>query len=322
MTPPVTLQISLAPSDFAHAQHLLTHQVERWRAQVSEVLLTIDFHRSPGRFSARWTEGKDRIAPLAQSIPGARVLEVDYSARSAVAAAFFNHQDVPEKDYRGGPYYSYFFGLHAARHDHVLHVDSDMFFGGGSGHWIGEALERLARRPEIFAITPLLGPPSSDGSLRQLHATRSDPSDPSHDFPELSTRLFLVDRRRFRTDFGKISAERPSLRGRFNALIDGNHAWELPEVTLSRRMAERRMVYHAFLGSAPGMWCLHPPFRCHEFYERLPELIRRVEAGDIPAAQRGDHDMNDSMVDWTEGITALRTNRWWRRLARRVGPRS
>jgi hypothetical protein len=48
----------------------------------------------------------------------------------------------------------------------------------------------------------------------------------------------------------------------------------------------------------------------------LPELVRRVEAGDIPAAQRGDHDLNASLVDWSEATTALRQNRWWKRLFR------
>jgi hypothetical protein len=39
-----------------------------------------------------------------------------------------------------------------------------------------------------------------------------------------------------------------------------------------------------------------------------------VESGDIPAAQRGDHDLNASLVNWSEATTALRQNRWWKRL--------
>jgi hypothetical protein len=34
----------------------------------------------------------------------------------------------------------------------------------------------------------------------------------------------------------------------------------------------------------------------------------------VPEAQRGDHDMNSSLVDWTEAVAALASNRWWRRL--------
>jgi hypothetical protein len=129
--PPATLQISLAPSDYRHASVLLPHQVRAWREQVDEVLLTVDFHRSTGRFSARWAEGEKLILPLAQSIPGARVVTVDYgpAARVRVSAEFFGGGPVPAKDFRGGPYYGYFFGLNAATHDLVLHADSDLLFG-------------------------------------------------------------------------------------------------------------------------------------------------------------------------------------------------
>ena len=57
-----------------------------------------------------------------------------------------------------------------------------------------------------------------------------------------------------------------------------------------------------------------PAVSCADFYAKLPELVRRVVTGDIPAAQRGDHDLNASMVDWSEATAALRQNRWWKRL--------
>lgn len=108
--PPITLQISLAPSDYLHACVLLPHQVRTWRGQVAEILLTIDFHRSAGRFSERWTEGGNQILPLAQSIPDARVLTVDYdpTSKARVSTEFFGGRPVPAKDFRGGPYYAYF----------------------------------------------------------------------------------------------------------------------------------------------------------------------------------------------------------------------
>jgi hypothetical protein len=65
------------------------------------------------------------------------------------------------------------------------------------------------------------------------------------------------------------------------------------------------------------MWSLHPPYRCPDFYHRRPELVRRVESGDIPDAQRGDHDINASMVDWSEALAEMARNRWWKRPWRR-----
>jgi hypothetical protein len=316
----VTLQISLAPSDFAHARHILPHQVAVWRPQVSEILLTVDFRRSAGRFSANWEKGKDLIIPLAQSIPGARIVEVDYqpTAASRVADSFFGGRPVPAKDFRGGPYYSYFFALGAAAHDFVLHVDSDIFFGGGSQVWLSEALGRMGARPEILVSAPLPGPPSPDGRLRQLEGHRLPGPGVAYDFGEMSTRLFLIDRRRFQTDLGMLSPLRPSLRNSIKALVEGNPPADLPEHLFTRRMKERSLVRHEFLGASPGLWSLHPPYRSRDFYDRLPELIRRVERGEIPAEQLGDHDMNGSMVDWSEGVAALRQNRWWRRLLSRL----
>ena len=44
----ITLQVNLAPSDLPHAIHTIPHQLRRWRAQVDEVLLTVDLRRSTG----------------------------------------------------------------------------------------------------------------------------------------------------------------------------------------------------------------------------------------------------------------------------------
>jgi hypothetical protein len=79
-------------------------------------------------------------------------------------------------------------------------------------------------------------------------------------------------------------------------------------------MAEHSLFRVDFLGEPPGMWSIHPPYRSPEFYQALPGLIERIEAGDIPDAQRGDHDVNDSMVDWSSARAAQ--HRWWKPIAR------
>jgi hypothetical protein len=65
-----------------------------------------------------------------------------------------------------------------------------------------------------------------------------------------------------------------------------------------------------FLGSPPGMWALHPPYRSALFYETLPSLIRRIEIGDVPEAQRGRYDIEDCLVDWTSAARRHRWRRW------------
>jgi hypothetical protein len=318
--PPVTLQISVAPSDFRHACDLLPHQFRAWAGQVAEVLITVDLHRSSGRFSARWEEGKDKIVPLAQSLPGARVVPVDYSPEAAarVSAEFFGGQPVPAKDFRGGPYYSYFFALTEARQPYVLHADSDMFFGGGSQTWMAEAIAHMEAHPEVLLSAPLPGPPTADGRLRSQQAEPEPGPARAFRFDTMSTRLFLLDRRRFRSTIGALRPHRPpAWRNTIKALVEGNPPQDLPEHLFTEDMRARGLVRREFLGTAPGMWSLHPPYRSEDFYRRLPELVRRVEAGDMPEAQTGDHDVNASLVDWSEALAALANNRWWKRLLQR-----
>src|SRR5882724_3636225 len=158
---PVTLQISLAPTDLPHARQILPHQLKQWGGQVDEVLFVVDLHRSRGKFAEGWDE---RLPGLRRLIEGcclthahARSIDVDYAeeTKAAVEASFFSGHAMPAKDYRGAPFYAYFFALFAASRDHVLHLDSDMLFGGGSQTWMEEALHLLETRPDVLACNPL-----------------------------------------------------------------------------------------------------------------------------------------------------------------------
>ncbi len=320
--PPVTLQVSLAPGDHRLAGSLLAHQVDFWRPCVDEILLTIDTRRSRGRFGDDWENGRRRILEIAGAISGARIIEVDYSpaAQHAVAAAFFGGAPVPAKDCRGGPYYAYFFGLHTARHDVVLHSDADMFFGGASGPWMHAALALYSAQPDLFFTAPHPGPPAPDGKLKQLTTTPEHlHGHAGHRFTAMSTRLFLFDRARFRERVVALTPRPPATRARVLAWLDGHPAQELPEVLFSEAMSTHGLQRFDFAGPAPGCWSLHPPYRSEDFFQKLPGLIQRIEKADLPTAQLGDHDLNASLVDWTEAHARMARRRWWHRLANRLG---
>lgn len=108
-----------------------------------------------------------------------------------------------------------------------------------------------------------------------------------------------------------------NIKGVIKALVEGNYPYKLPEEVLTEEMQEKNLSRVDFLGNAPGMWSLHPPYRSPEFYEVLPHLIEKIETGLIPESQLGDHDVNDSLVDWTSARLKLKQNRWWKRLANR-----
>jgi hypothetical protein len=94
------------------------------------------------------------------------------------------------------------------------------------------------------------------------------------------------------------------------ARLEGNFPYMLPEDILSFSMQRGGFLRIDFLGQGPGMWSIHPPHRNAAFYERLPRLIQNIEQGDMPDGQLGDHDLNDSMVDWS----SVRKSVWRRKL--------
>jgi len=228
-------------------------------------------------------------------------VETDYSkaTASALADTYFGGHPLPAKDWMGAPIYAYIYGLHATRTRYVLHTDSDMLFGGSSQTWIAEAIQMLQRNPEVIACNPLPGPPTVDGQLRSQSLER-DASDPfTYRSRGVSTRLFLLDRERLHERIPVIPLIQPSLMRRAQAWVEGNPPYVPLEDMLSRAMQESGSVRIDFLGAAPGMWSLHPVWRSPLFYERLPDLIRQIEDDDIPDGQRGYHDLNSAMMDWT-----------------------
>jgi hypothetical protein len=305
----LTLQVNLAPPDLPHAIHVLPHQLRTWAAQVDEVLFTLDPIRpAGGRFATNWETldpGMEALlSRLTAEHAAARVGIVDSSpeAIAAVGRRFFGVDRVPMKDSRGGPLYSYFYGLSDAANDLILHMDSDMLFGGGSQTWLAEATELLGEREDVVFVGPLPGPPRPDGRLiGQPYAAPEPHATPAFRFPTMSTRVFLVDRARLRERVGAVPLEPPLLlRSRLKARIKGNPSVAMPEQILSGALRRHGLSRVDFLGGEPGMWSLHPPFRSPAFYEQLPELIARVQAGDVPDEQRGHYDFVDSLFDFSD----------------------
>ncbi len=310
----MTLQINVAPPDVPHAVHILPHQLRVWAGQVQEILFTLDAVRpAGGRFAEDWDQRAPAMNALLTQLvsehPLARIGLVDSSpeAVASVARRFFDIDRIPMKDSRGGPLYSYFYGLHDASHELVLHMDSDMLFGGGSQTWVGEATATLERDEDLLLASPLPGPPRRDGQLLNQPEARPEPGvEAAYRFGSMSTRVFLIDRRRLRDRVGPLELAPPRLfRSRVKALIKGNPPVSMPEQLLSGEMRRHGLGRLDFLGREPGMWSLHPAYRSPAFYEALPSLIARVQAEDVPDEQRGHYDVVDALFDFSEVRTKL-----------------
>lgn len=313
----ISLQINLTPADYRHSQYLLPHQLAVWAPQVDEVVLTYETHRSQGRFGGEWDASKAAMDALLHAqvdrYPTARIARVDYAPETmaAVAGFFFGRDEMPAKDFRGGPFYAYFFGLHAARYPLVLHLDADMFFGGQSASWVAEAVDVLRAQPHVLSVSPYPGPPPRDarstGSAEQLDIAPEQK--PVRVSASLTTRVFLLDRRAL-VRAGPLVLRRPSTLGVLKAWLTGNPPGAVPEDLITHRMQQEGWKRVQMLGTPPGMWSLHPKYRNERFYARLPVLIDRVNRGDMPAEQRGHYDMQDVLCDVSD---ARARDRWWRR---------
>ena len=317
---PVTLQINVAPTDLPHAVHTLPHQLRQFAGQVQEILFTYDLHRTErgGRFAEGWEERRGPmdglLAGLCAEYPAARVEHVDYDAAPMLEQArelFGRGAEMPVKDTKGAPFYPYFQGLLAARHEHVLHLDSDMMFGGGSQSWVAEACELLDGCGEVLACNPLAGPPRAGGVPPP--GARPIPRVPGALRVEtMNTRLYLIDRARMRERLLPMELLGPiRLVSRMKARLHGNPPFAAAELVLGEAMRRAGMFRVDLPGSEPGMWSLHPPYRSAEFYRELPRLIEQVETGRIPEEQRGDYELGDSMLDWSRARRRARIRRIW-----------
>lgn len=324
----IAAQINMYPMDVRHAQHLLPHQVRVWREMVDRIVVTIDTHRSrSGRYrGSHFDESlaglRAQVAKARESYPQLEVHEVDYSAgaRQAVAQYFFGTDSIPIKAWDGGPFYSYFYGMFMTRARYIMHFDGDMMFGGGSKRWMREAIALFEARPDILLLNPFPGPPRADGAIFGHQAeqgflfAREDLPSLAYRFRHASTRVFLIDMLRFKERVVALPLLRPSLTQRLRSRLLGNppEACEA-EVILTHTLSKFDLCRVDFLGEPPGLWGLHPPYRSESFYQRLPEIVRMVESGALPAGQLGHYDVNDSIIDWTQARTA---DRWYRRYFR------
>ncbi|MDB5155033.1 MAG: hypothetical protein JWR54_3784 [Mucilaginibacter sp.] len=312
----VSLQINLSPGDYLYAKHILKHQLKVLSAQVDEIILTVDTKPSKGRFSKDWHDHKERLNDFLtseiQSFLNVQIVWVDYSksAKLKVAQYFFGKSDMPDKDFRGGPFYSYFFGLFTAANDLVFHLDADMFLGGGSQTWVKEAVAFFENEKSCFIVSPLPGPPHPKDILIDQVINRKIAAY-TFSLSGMSTRIFMIDRSRFKTQ--KLSLNKPGFRDQLKAIIEGNPRADLPEHIIAAYIKRNKLERIDFLGSAQGLWSLHPPFRTKRFFDNLQTIITNIELGNLPENQNGFYDIIDEVCDWTEGWEELKNNRWWKR---------
>jgi hypothetical protein len=88
----------------------------------------------------------------------------------------------------------------------------------------------------------------------------------------------------------------------------------MPEGMISLAMQRAGLVRIDFLGTAPGMWAVHPWARDDDFYRQLPALIERIERGEVSDDQRGTQELSLGMLQRRRGFRFYRHLPGYRRL--------
>ena len=307
--PKVSLQINLSPSDYPSARFILPHQLNVLAPQVDEILLTIESKPSKGRFATAWTENEAKLKAFLNDISDrypVKILYVDYTGetKKKVAEYFFKGNYIPEKDFRGGPFYCYFFGLYHCSHDLVFHLDADMFLGGRSPLWVQEAAALFSEKENLFCLAPLPGPPAKNEKLvGQTILKKFDDQAYKFQLAGFSTRIFMIKKSSVHQH--KLRLTKPGLKNQLKAILKGNVNADLPEHQLADFMENNGLIRIDFLGSGDGMWSLHPPYRNSNFYDGLENLIKKIENNDVPDSQKGFYDITDELIDWSDARMKL-----------------
>jgi hypothetical protein len=149
----------------------------------------------------------------------------------------------------------------------------------------------------VLICSPFPGPPTADGRLRQQSATIEPLGFPALIFEHVTTRVFFLNRRSLLA-LAPLPRRKKfhGRRNRLRAFVRRTSVYDLPERILSDAMKQHGLKRLNALGSSPGMWALHPEDRSPLLLRQLPELVRRVETGDVPDEQRGYYDVQESML--------------------------
>ena len=309
----ISLQISTAPTDNRLLRHTVPHQIKILEDQVSEILIIGDIRPGKGRFNfddAAIQEFHNILESFTNLSPKTKVLYVDYSpaVRNNIATNLWGLPDLPIKDYRGGPFYSYLYGINQSSGSHVLHLDSDIILGGEAESWCSEALNLYENDPQIATILPYSGPPYETSKIPDHYRLRAKPY-PNHSNTyksnSFTTRVFLVSKKRLSLILKQIQLERPSLLRSLLGLWHQNPLVQAPEQMISTFLKNGNYFRVDFPGSNTPFWTLHPPFRSEEFYDQLENIIDAVENNQIPSQQRGNHDLNEGFINWDDAIEKL-----------------
>lgn len=310
----VTLQINLCAGDAAYAAQTVPLLV-RSHAGAAHRLLVVDCCRpqrtriydpdtrmpEPG-FSARLARVRELAVQFQRDGLFEEIawLEPGSTLFAALAKRYTRPWMTETHDYGGCAFMGYWAALDLPRTRFVLHYDADMCLHQAPGFdWAAEALRLWADYPQAVGATPRVSPPgfarvpADDApSLHEGRPAERVPAGWLNDW--FSTRCLLVDRERLAPHLPLVTGRRTVeyfLRRWFDRGYPPG-----PEALLFLVLGPRGL--RRLNLADERAWLLHPNSKPAVFLELLPDLLAAVQAGRVPAAQRGQSDID--LPAWQE----------------------
>lgn len=311
MKHPISLQINTAPVDMAYLPKILSHQLADFAGSCEEVIVTIETKQSKkSRWkSDQWNDNLEKLYDLLEQLkekyPHIRANPIDYSKekRLEVSRYFLKNPKklIPFKDFRGGPYYSYFFGLHSCTQRYVLHLDSDIILNGDGKKWIEQAISLIQSDQKALFVSPIIGPPVLEGQeMPMQHPKRYNPIEKytyagnGYKYKDVSTRIFLVEKERLK-NFCPMTY--PHLDQLIKALLKKTSMYHTPERSISSEMQRQGLYRVDFHGKPPGLYSIHAQVaRQPDFVGMLDHVIQKVKEGFFLEEDRGLQDFNPNYL--------------------------
>lgn len=305
----LTLQVNLAASDRAYAQHIVPALAKSHRAAAHEIVVTIDFTK-PQKTKLTDPAVRCREPEFTAQLEELRALAESWQRDRLIDRVLCLRQDdpwlkgvtrkysgpwIPEThDYGGRPITGYWAGIETASTRFVIHYDGDMFLYQAPGFdWAAHAIPFLKSQDLALSASPRLTPPYASRIPYGDYASTEEgmwiyPVAGGWKQYYFSTRAFLVDREKLERylPLGRGAILREQLL--VKALRRGfpRSAEKMWWTTTGKAGAYRLIL------STEQAWVLHPNWKPPEFAALVPGIVDCVAANRVPDAQLGHADLD------------------------------
>jgi hypothetical protein len=301
----ISLQINVSAADLEVCKRILQRQITFWYEELDEIIITVESKKSYGKFAKDFDKNSEDLIALLEkyksAYPKLRYHFVDYSQQrhTTLAKLFFDTTSMPEKDYRGCAFYSYLDGLAVCKNKYIIHLDSDMLIGGTPNAWLQNAVDLLNSDKTYLVVNPLAGPPAPDFDIKQSYVKKTGKYD--FVFDKMSTRIFLIDMEKLSVHKTTLKKVPPTPRYIKNAIKNNfTRGYMALEDLFSVMMRQRGFVRIDTLGQDENhiAYSLHPLVKPDHYIQAIPDLLKKIDADDIPDAQRGNYNIHNDFFDF------------------------